>query len=166
MIRAGIKAGTGPMAAVAGAVSEYVGKDLLLHTDEVAVENGGDIFLKKNKPAVVALYSGQSPLNMKIGIRIDCSLPLAVCTSSGAIGHSFSMGKADAACVISESGSLADAAATAIANRIPSQDRIEEGLNFARTIDGIQGVVIVFGEKIGAWGKLEIVPLKGKRKNG
>jgi len=46
MVNAGNKAGIGPMAAVAGAIAEYVGLDLLSSSDEVVVENGGDIFFK------------------------------------------------------------------------------------------------------------------------
>ena len=46
MVNAGNKAGVGPMAAVAGAIAEYVGLDLLSSSDEVVVENGGDIFLR------------------------------------------------------------------------------------------------------------------------
>src|SRR4030042_849982 len=34
----------GPMAAVAGAIAEAVGRDLLAFSPEVIVENGGDIF--------------------------------------------------------------------------------------------------------------------------
>ncbi|MDO8957884.1 MAG: UPF0280 family protein, partial [Deltaproteobacteria bacterium] len=44
MIRAAQLAGVGPMAAVAGAMAESVGQDLLQESPEVIVENGGDIF--------------------------------------------------------------------------------------------------------------------------
>ena len=40
MAGAGEKAGVGPMAAVAGAIAEHVGTELLMHTKEVIVENG------------------------------------------------------------------------------------------------------------------------------
>ena len=46
MLAAGQKAGVGPMAAVAGAIAECVGQELLEFTPEVIVENGGDIFIK------------------------------------------------------------------------------------------------------------------------
>ena len=38
MIKAGEITGVGPMAAVAGAIAQYVGKGLLAHSDEVIVE--------------------------------------------------------------------------------------------------------------------------------
>ena len=47
MAEAGCRAGVGPMAAVAGAIAEHVGKALLAHTDEVIVENGGDFYQAK-----------------------------------------------------------------------------------------------------------------------
>src|SRR4030042_1905049 len=45
MAAAGAKAGVGPMAAVAGAIAEYVGKELLEFSPEIIVENGGGVFI-------------------------------------------------------------------------------------------------------------------------
>ena len=56
MARAARKAGVGPMAAVAGAVAEFVGRDLLPYSDEVIVENGGDIFLRTGVKRVIGVY--------------------------------------------------------------------------------------------------------------
>ena len=41
--------GVGPMAAVAGAISEYVGKDFQRKCKDLIIENGGDIFIKTSK---------------------------------------------------------------------------------------------------------------------
>ena len=49
MADAAREAGVGPMAAVAGAIAEAVGRDLLEFCDEIIVENGGDIFIKTAK---------------------------------------------------------------------------------------------------------------------
>jgi len=164
MIVAGSAVGVGPMAAVAGAIAEYVGRGLSARTDEVIVENGGDIFLQTAEAATVAIFAGDSPLSMRIGIRTGGqSHPLAVCTSSGTVGHSFSFGRADAVCVTSRSGALADAAATAIGNRIHSKQDIPEGLRLGKRIAGILGVVIVVAEEMGAWGALEVVVLDLKK---
>ena len=43
MIKAGARAGVGPMAAIAGAIAENVGRGILDFTDQVIVENGGDV---------------------------------------------------------------------------------------------------------------------------
>jgi ApbE superfamily uncharacterized protein (UPF0280 family) len=152
--------GIGPMSAVAGAIAEHVGTDLLHHAEEVIIENGGDIFLKVNAPLTVGIYAGPSPLSMRVGIRFSAvGEPFGICTSSGTIGHSMSFGKADAVCAVSRSCTLADAAATAIGNRVSKAADIEKAIQFGKQIEGILGLVIIKNEKIGFWGDLEVVPL-------
>jgi ApbE superfamily uncharacterized protein (UPF0280 family) len=164
MLRASAAAGVGPMAAVAGAIAEYVGKDILdAGIQEVIVENGGDIFLKRNKESVAAIFAGQSPLNRKVGIRIPASLmPVGLCTSSGTVGHSLSLGKADSVTVLAPSALLADAAATRLGNEVKAGDQgsINAALTVARTIPGILGVVIICGKHMGAWGEIDLVGLR------
>jgi len=164
MIRAGNTAGVGPMAAVAGAIAGSVGRHLLRHSRQVVVENGGDIFLKTDRPAVVGLFAGHSPLSMKIGIRLaETNDGIGVCTSSGTVGHSLSTGMADAVCVVAYSCALADAAATAVANRIQAPRDIESAVSFGRSIAGVLGIVAVCGREMGAWGQVELVPMQGKK---
>lgn len=164
MVTAGEKTGVGPMAAVAGAMAEHVGTELLLHAEEIIVENGGDVFIKTKDPVTVGIFAGSSPLSLRIGLRIDsANKPMAACTSSGTVGHSLSFGKADAVSVISDSCSLADAAATSIGNRIQSKDDIQHALDIGKQIEGVNGLVIIIGDAIGMWGDLEIVPLKGEK---
>jgi ApbE superfamily uncharacterized protein (UPF0280 family) len=160
MISAGLKAGVGPMAAVAGAIAEYVGKGLLAYSRDVIVENGGDIFLATHFPVMAAIYAGKSPLSGKIGIRMDPSgHPMALCTSSGTLGHSISLGRADAAVVIAGSGALADAAATAIGNRVSHKGEIERAINYGREIEGVLGIVVVIGKEMGLWGDVNLEPI-------
>ncbi len=162
MAEAARPAGVGPMAAVAGAMAEEVGRDLLKnHTPEVIVENGGDVFLKTDTPAVIAVFAGSSPLSMKMGLRIDSGdHAMAACTSSGSLGHSLSLGKGDAACVVSRSCALADAAATALGNRLQSKSDIPGAIEFAKGIAGVIGCVLIMEEKVGMWGNIEIVPIR------
>ena len=89
MCLAGERAGVGPMAAVAGAISEFVGRDMLAYTPEIVVENGGDIFIKSNTTRKVGIYAGSSPLSQKLAIEVaPHDTPLGICTSSGTVGHS------------------------------------------------------------------------------
>jgi ApbE superfamily uncharacterized protein (UPF0280 family) len=156
-------AGVGPMAAVAGALAECVARGLQARSPEVVVENGGDIFLLRQQPLVVGVFAGRSPLSMKIGLRLDPrGEPLAVCTSSGALGHSLSRGRADAVCIVAREGALADAAATAVANRIAAPADVPAAVAYARQIPGVMGVVAVMDTQLGLWGALEVVPL-GKK---
>lgn len=164
MAVAGQKAAVGPMAAVAGAIAEHVGRDLLKHTDEVIVENGGDVFIKTYTEVIIGIFAGTSPLSMRMGLRIrPPKKPIAVCTSSGTVGLSLSFGKADAVCVVSDSCTLADAAATSVGNRIQSKDDIGKAIDFGKGINGVHGLVAIIGDRIGLWGDLEIVPLDGKK---
>lgn len=157
MIRAGNEAGVGPMAAVAGAIAEAVGKELLTYSPEIIVENGGDIFLKTLRKRTVGIYAGGSPLTGKLGIEIDASdTPLGICTSSGTVGHSLSYGKSDAVVVLSASTALADAAATAIGNRVQDAGDIDKAIEFGRTISGVKGLVIIKDNNTGAWGNVKL----------
>lgn len=158
MIRTSSLTGVGPMAAVAGAIAEAVSRDLLPFSHEVIVENGGDIYLATDQERVIGIYAGSSPLSMKIGIVIESGkAPLGICTSSGTVGHSLSFGKADAVCVLSKSGALADAAATAIGNIVGEKRDIGRGLERGKEIAGVSGVLIIIGEKMGAWGDIRLV---------
>lgn len=161
MIKAAQKAGVGPMAAVAGAISEFTGKELTTHSKEVIVENGGDIFLNTSRKRIVSIYAGSSPLSGKIGIVIrGDNTSRGICTSSGTVGHSLSFGKADAAVALSASAILADAAATAIGNAVKTANDIPAGLEIARSIPGITGALIIVSSKLGVWGDVCLTSLE------
>ena len=160
MSKAAEKAGVGPMAAVAGAVAEFVGKDLLRYAAEVIVENGGDIFLKIIEKRYIGIYAGDSSLTAKIALEIAPEdTPLGVCTSAGRVGHSLSFGSADAVIILSPSTPLADAVATATGNLIKSRNDIPRGIEFSRQIKGIKGVVIIIGGDMGVWGEVKLCPV-------
>lgn len=160
MAAAAKKVRVGPMAAVAGAIAEFVGKDLLPLTNELIIENGGDLFLKINQPRKFDINSGQSPFSEKIALEIDPRpKPFSICTTSGTSGASFSFGKADLVLVIAESAPLADATATAIGNIIKDVSDLEQGINLAKKIRGLDGVLIIKDDQLGVMGKIKIIPL-------
>lgn len=151
------KANVGPMATVAGAISESLGRDLLKQGyKDVIVENGGDIFLKTQKTRLIGIYSGRSKLWDNLCLKIKPKeTPLGICTSSGTIGHSLSFGSADSVVILSKSVSLADAVAAATCNRIKSKQDLARALDFARQIKGVLGVVIILKNNLVSWGKVE-----------
>jgi ApbE superfamily uncharacterized protein (UPF0280 family) len=164
MVAASTEAGVGPMAAVAGAMAQQVGTALLAHTDEIIVENGGDIFIQTRQDVCAGIFAGRSALSLRFGLRIPArNQPLAVCTSSGTIGHSLSLGRADAVCVVSKSAALADAAATALANRVRSAADINAAIEYGRRMPNIDGLVMIVDEQIGCWGTVELAPLAEKK---
>jgi ApbE superfamily uncharacterized protein (UPF0280 family) len=161
MIMAASTAGVGPMAAVAGAIAERVGLRLLNFTDEVIVENGGDIWMKLTKPAVIGIYAKNIFFKHNVGIRIDpAKTPCSVCTSTSKLGHSISLGKADSVTIIAKTGALADAAATAVCNMVQSRDDIEDSLNFAMSINGVSACAIILNEILAVQGDIELCPLE------
>ena len=161
MIHTTALCGVGPMAAVAGAISEFVGKELLYYSSEVIVENGGDIFIKSNKVRKVSIFAGSSPFSQRIILKIEAKENyIGICTSSGIVGPSLSFGKADAVTVISDSVLLADAAATAVGNIIKTRKVIEQGIIYAQKIKGVKGVVIIKDDKMGLWGDINFTVVK------
>ena len=166
MISAGQCAGVGPMASVAGAVAEAVGQDLLGESEEIIVENGGDIFLRCSRAVRVGIFAGPSPLSLRVGLVVaPAAHSWGVCTSSGTVGPSLSFGRADAVCILSPSASLADAAATAVGNRVRTPADLEKGLQRAREIEGVSGAIIILGEKLAAWGEVELAEIGGESRS-
>lgn len=160
MSKASAIAGVGPMAAVAGAIAEFVGRDLLRFSQDVIVENGGDIFMSTKRDRLIGVYAGKSPFSGKLGLKIRADqMPLGVCTSSGTVGHSLSFGRADAAIIISKWTSLADAVATATGNMVKSQEDIQNAISFASSIEKIEGVIVIIGHNMGVWGDVEITKI-------
>ena len=150
--------GVGPMASVAGAISEFVGYDLLDQTENLIIENGGDIFTKSKIKLTVSVYAGESTLSYKVNILVKPEeTPLGICTSSATVGPSLSFGKADAVCVISKSAILADAAASAIGNRVKNKKDIKTSLDYGIKIPGARGIIIICGNDMGAIGEVELV---------
>jgi len=163
MSKAANVAGTGPMAAVAGAFSEYIGKAIQkeFSIDEIVVENGGDIYLKLKNDLVLSVYAGQSALTGKIGLEIPAfNTPLGVCTSAGTVGPSVSFGKADAVVIASKNCALADALATAFGNKVKKAEDIPVTLDLVRLNKKILSAVLICEDKVGICGQFRIKPIE------
>ena len=151
-------AGVGPMAGVAGAVSEFVGYDLIHQTQNLVIENGGDIFINSKRNLIISVYAGESPLSYNVNFIVKSQeTPLGICTSSATVGPSLSFGNADAVCVISKSATLADASASAIGNRVKTKNDIKSALDFGIKIKGVTGIIIIMGKEMGAIGEVQFV---------
>lgn len=163
MADAALRAGVGPMAAVAGAFSEMVGQCLMqqFSIQEIVVENGGDIFLKIIRNLLMSVYAGNSPLSGKIGIEIlaDQS-PLGVCTSAGTVGPSVSLGKTDATMIVCRNTALADALATTFGNLVQVPEDVELVTQQTERFPEILSAVIICRDKIGIRGQFEMKLIK------
>jgi ApbE superfamily uncharacterized protein (UPF0280 family) len=169
MLAAGRISDVGPMAAVAGAIAEAVGRGLRdFGVDDLIVENGGDIFIHRGRKCTVAVFAGTSPLSNKVGITlVPAQMPCGVCCSSGSVGHSLSLGQADAVVVTASSTALADAAATRLGNEVRTKPgSIQRALDVAQEIQGISGVLVIQNEQLGAWGNIELERLSDYKCQG
>ena len=158
MIEASGLLGVGPMATVAGAIAEYVGRDIAGLTDEYIIENGGDIYLRTAHERVVLIYAKDSPYSEKIGVKLKGrDTPYGVCTTSGTVGPSLSFGRADAVCIVGNSSLFADGLATYVGNIVKKKDDIAVAIEKGKAFPEVTGILIVFGNHLGIWGDLEIV---------
>jgi len=150
------RVGVGPMAAVAGAMAQRAAEAAIAAgANEALVDNGGDLYLKTVAPVVVALGTGTSRLADRLAFRIEPDrTPVAICSSSGRMGHSMSLGRCDLATIVAADAALADAAATQAANLVTTSDDIDAALERIGAIEGIAGVLIVKDDRIGLAGHL------------
>lgn len=156
MARAARSVGVGPMAAVAGAMAQLAAEAALnAGTSEVIVDNGGDIYLRIVEPALIGIGAGASELSDRLGFSLRANdTPVAICSSSGRMGHSKSLGKCDLATVVAADGALADAAATQAANLVKTAQDVDLALERIVAIEGVHGVVIVKDNRVGLAGHL------------
>lgn len=153
------KTGIGPMSAVAGAVAIRVADFIKCQfgVKEVIVENGGDIYAESNSDMDIAVFAGQSPLSEKIGLHIPAgSFPLGICTSSGTVGPSLSLGRADAVMIVCRDVLLADSYATAMANRIQSAADLQPVIDLISDIPSILGAIAVKDDRMAICGRFEL----------
>lgn len=156
MAQAATKANVGPMAAVAGVLADLAVKAMIAEGCEVAVvEDGGEIAAVSNVPVDVALAAGDEPLSKRFGFRL-AEFPIGVATSSGRFSHALSFGDAEAATVFCKEAGLADAAATAVGNIVKGEVNaaIENAVNTAKSIEGVEGALILYKGCVGTWGKI------------
>jgi ApbE superfamily uncharacterized protein (UPF0280 family) len=155
MCDATAKVGVGPMAAVAGTIAEAAVEAMSRAGARYAiVDNGGDIAILNDETATIGIYAGESPIK---GLALE--IPprdriLGVCTSSGTVGPSISFGNADAALIISDDVALADAAATALGNRITDPGSLATAFDFLKKVPAVTGALGIIGDKMATYGKL------------
>jgi uncharacterized protein len=147
--------GVGPMAAVAGTIAWLALEDMVKAGCRYGIiDNGGDIALINDRPVVVGIYAGASPIK-GLGLEIDPrDTILGICTSSATVGPSISLGNSDAALIISEDVSLADAAATALGNRVVDIESLGSAFDFLNEMPLVSGALAIIGDRMATYGRL------------
>lgn len=159
MTAASSRADVGPMASVAGAFAQHLGKRIEeeFAVRELVIENGGDIYLRITEPLAISVFAGKSPLSEKIGVLVPPgAFPSGICTSSGTVGHSFSFGKADAVMIGCRDALVADAFATSFCNKVQTAEDIESVLDQTGKQPEILSAVVVIGDRMGIRGEWEM----------
>jgi len=147
----------GPMAAVAGAVCDYIASGLTGECSRLIIENGGDVYIRSNRDVSAGVYLKDKNFKDKIYLKIKSEdTPCGLCSSSGIFGHSLSMGSADLVVALSRSIISADGAATSIANMVKENTDINGIIEHYSEIKEISGILIVKDENIGIWGNIEL----------
>lgn len=162
MAEAAGRFGVGPMAAVAGAMSQAVADRFAADSPNLLIENGGDIYLRSTVERTVALLA-RPAAGARLGLRFAPEkLPAAVCASSAKVGPSLSLGQADMVTVVADRGAVADAAATALGNMLVTPEDMEGVLAAARAMArrGVRGAFLQLGELVGLVGDIELVALE------
>ncbi len=171
MIEDSRTAGTGPMAAVAGAIAERVAIAISNVADagdkrgsdgkDVIVENGGDVFIVTTGERVIGIYSGDFLFGL--GIKVSAQelgiSGIGVSSSSAVLGESLSLGNCDLATVVAKRGALSDAAATALGNKVKNAKDIENGLDEIVDIPDVVGGLVIIDGKMGIKGEITLVAL-------
>ena len=136
-----------PMAAVAGAVAEAVlaAMTAAVALDRAYVNNGGDIalHLANGQRYTVGMVERPDRPSLFGSFEISAAVPIRGIATSGWRGRSFSLGIADAVTVLAGCASLADAAATIIANRVDLPGHPEVHREPANSIDPSPRMVFV-----------------------
>ena len=161
------KANVGPMAAVAGVLADLADSDMINEDCEVVVvENGGEVSAMSNIPIDVMLSAGDISLSNFFCFRLTV-FPIGIATSSGRFSHAFSFGEAEAATTFCKTAGLADAASTAVCNVVKGNkysDAINRGIEIARSISDVDGVLIIYHDLIGTFGKIpQLIKVKSEK---
>jgi ApbE superfamily uncharacterized protein (UPF0280 family) len=147
----------GPMASVAGALCDHLAKNLSGRCSFLMVENGGDVYIKSSSPFELGIFTKNISFKDKLTLLIEArQTPCGICSSSGNFGHSLSLGKSDLVTVLSKTATIADAAATAIANTIISEEDIDKAITRFKEYEEIEGLIIIKNKRIGLWGKFQL----------
>ena len=149
----------GPMAAVAGSIAQHIAQKFHHLSPNLLIENGGDVYMYSETDRQIGILAHPEE-NLHLGLKIyKEEFPCALCASSATIGHSLSFGRGDLVVVKANNGAIADAAATALNNKLQNKSSLARVLKTARQWKrkGVTGVFAQFEDEIGVWGAMELI---------
>ena len=150
MVESASRAGVGPMFTFQGAVTDHVGRFLSRAMPELTVTCGGDYFIvAKKRVKLVVKRRGGDPITV------------VVQPDKMGVGVSTTLGRGrgndpDGLAVIATSCMMADAAAAGVQAILPKEDGFRKALQYLQQVRGVEGGVVVSGDRIGVAGGVEI----------
>jgi ApbE superfamily uncharacterized protein (UPF0280 family) len=155
MCDASAVAGVGPMATVAGAVAQVALEAMVEQgCDHGWVDNGGDVALVLSAPATMEVFH-EPGAKTAFGLGLEPTHGIiGVCTSSGRLGHSISLGDSDVALAVADSAFLADALATAIGNRVHGPSTLGTCFDPFKGTKGMIGALAMADGEVAMHGRL------------
>jgi ApbE superfamily uncharacterized protein (UPF0280 family) len=142
-------AGVGPMFSFQGAVADYVGRFLADQVRELAVSCAGDYFIVSKRRQKLTVHQGPGG-----GIAV------VVEPRRGGVGISTSIGRGrvpvDGLAVLASSCMLAEAAAAGVEAILSKPGGFRLALEYVKRVPGVDGALVVLGDRIGLVGSLEI----------
>lgn len=155
MCAASSVADVGPMATVAGVIAQEAMEAMVSHGCAHGwVDNGGDIAMMLEEPAIVEIFSDPRSTKAYALEFEPTGGIIGVCSSSGTLGHSISFGDADVSLAIAEDAVLADAFATAIGNAVKDGDSLRTCFDRFKNVHGFRGGLAMFQGDISMCGAI------------
>lgn len=153
MVRSAAAAGVGPMFTFQGAFTDQVGRFLARSVSELTVSCGGDYFIVTRKRMKLTVH--RRPTGGGISVVIE-PRPQGLGVSTMLGGTWYGSGSLDGLAVLASSCMLADAASAAVQAILPKAGGFHAALDYLKRIDGVQGGLLVKGDRIGVAGGVEI----------
>lgn len=150
VVEAARAAGVGPMFSFQGAVTDHVGRFLAQEVREVTVACGGDLFIVARKRQKLVVHRRESGEAISVVIE----------PRAEGVGISTTLGRGrisvDGLAVVARSCMLADGAAAGVQAILPKDDGFHLALAYLKRVPGVQGGMVVQGNRIGVAGGVEI----------
>ncbi len=111
--------------------------------------------MRLSSEMILGIHPGEGPLKDKLAFWIlPEEAPLSLCSSSGRMGHSLSLGRADLVTVYGDHGFIADAAATLGGNLVKKASDMTAAMDRLLALPGVRGVLLICAGKIALGGRL------------
>jgi ApbE superfamily uncharacterized protein (UPF0280 family) len=151
MVDAAAAASVGPMFTIRGAVVDHVGRFLAAQVSELTVGCEGDYFVCSKKRMKIAVKRrGGPPFTVVVkGQRSGVGVATTLDRGRTQLGP-------DGLAVIAETCMLADAVAAGIQALMAKEDGFSQALLYLKQVPGVQGGVVMSGDRIGIAGGVEI----------